>query len=217
MSDLTSELQRMADDAARQARPIAADEVIRQGDRRRRRFIMGRSVGGLSVAGVVAAVGLAVTALVPASHPAGNPPRTQLAAWTVTRQADGSIAVTIRELRDPSGLQATLRADGVPASVTFFGRPNPACHIDPLAASLTSTVIQTGNPLQRHPRPGNFGQTTPQGKPPVSYPVYLIRPSALPHGVGVQLAATVQSLPNGNGTIEVTGDLVYASPQCTGS
>ena len=52
----------------------------------------------------------------------------QLAAWTVTNQADGGIRVTIRELRDPAGLQRTLRADGVPASVTFLGHPNPACH-----------------------------------------------------------------------------------------
>ena len=33
MSDLTSELQQMADDAARQARPLAAADVIRRGDR----------------------------------------------------------------------------------------------------------------------------------------------------------------------------------------
>ena len=54
-------------------------------------------------------------------------PDTQLAAWTVARQADGSIKVTIRELRDPAGLQQRLRADGVPASVTFSGQQNPAC------------------------------------------------------------------------------------------
>ena len=34
---------------------------------------------------------------------------------------DGTIYVTINELKDPAGLQSTLRADGVPASVTFFG------------------------------------------------------------------------------------------------
>jgi hypothetical protein len=39
--------------------------------------------------------------------------------------------------------------------------------------------------------------------------------SALPRGVGVQLAATVQPLLNGNGSIEVTADLVYSSPRCT--
>ena len=46
---------------------------------------------------------------------------------TVDRQADRSIRVTIRELRDPAGLQHTFRADGVSASVTFTGQRNPAC------------------------------------------------------------------------------------------
>jgi DNA-directed RNA polymerase specialized sigma24 family protein len=41
--------------------------------------------------------------------------------------ADGLVDVTIRELRDPAGLQSKLRADGVPASVTFSGQPNPSC------------------------------------------------------------------------------------------
>ena len=54
MSELTSELQRMADDAARQARPPAAAEIIRQGDRRRRSLTR-RSLGGLSAAGVAGA------------------------------------------------------------------------------------------------------------------------------------------------------------------
>jgi hypothetical protein len=175
-----------------------------------------RIPGAAGTLAVAAGAAVAVVMLAPAAHQPDHPASAQLAAWTVVKQDDGSIAVTIRELRDPSGLQATLRADGVPASITFFGQPNPACHIDPRAAGLTGTVIETGNPLQRHPRPGNFEQTTPPGKPPVSYPVYLIHPSALPHGVGVQLAATIQSLPTGNGSIEVTGDLVYASPRCTG-
>ena len=33
--------------------------------------------------------------------------------------------------RDPAGLQATLRADGIPASVTFIGQQNPACQVIP--------------------------------------------------------------------------------------
>jgi len=39
-----------------------------------------------------------------------------LAAWTVLRRADGDIPVTIREWRDPAGLQRTLRADGCRSS-----------------------------------------------------------------------------------------------------
>jgi hypothetical protein len=65
---------------------------------------------------VVVAV-IAVTALLSASHQ----PSAQLAAWTVAKQSDGTILVTIRELFDPAGLQRKLRADGVRASVTFPG------------------------------------------------------------------------------------------------
>jgi hypothetical protein len=83
-----------------------------------------------------------------------------VAAWTVARQTNGSIQVTIRELRDPAGLQATLRdpaslqatlrADGVPASVTFSGQPNPACRGYPFnsapAAPVTSCLPRRAAP-----------------------------------------------------------------------
>ncbi len=76
---------------------------------------------------VVAGAVLAVTAVAPAGHQSGA----LLAAWTVARQADGTISVTIRELADAAGLQRTLRADGVPVSVTFSGQPNPSCPAEP--------------------------------------------------------------------------------------
>lgn len=47
-------------------------------------------------------------------RPAAQRPA-QRAVRTVTRQGDGSIRVTIRELRDPAELQDQLRAGGVPA------------------------------------------------------------------------------------------------------
>jgi len=76
------------------------------------------------VAGAAGAAGAAVAAiaLLPASQPAVH-----LAAWTVVKRGDGTVYVTINELRDPAGLQRTLRADGVPASVTFFGQENGSC------------------------------------------------------------------------------------------
>ena len=73
---------------------------------------------------VVAAAAIAVTTLLPGHQPSG-PVTVQLAAWTVVKQADGTVYVTIRELRDPAGLQRTLRADGIPASVTFAGAAEP--------------------------------------------------------------------------------------------
>src|SRR2546423_15257539 len=75
---------------------------------------------------VTAGAAVALVTLLPGHQP-NSPVTAQLAAWTVTKQANGNISVTIRELRDPAGLQRTLRADGLPASVTFFGRQNLHC------------------------------------------------------------------------------------------
>jgi hypothetical protein len=190
MSDLTSELQQMADDAARQARPLAAADVIRRGDRRHRRSTR-LSLGGLSVTGAIAAVIVGVIALLPASHQASRQPGAQLAAWTVVKQA-GNVYVTIRQFRDPAGLQTRLRADGVPASVTFTGQQNPACQPYPYRPGLLQKVISARHEGQSH--------------------LTIIHLSALPSGAGLRFVSSI------HGTDEtVDTDLVQSSAQCTGS
>jgi hypothetical protein len=91
-------------------------------------------------AGAVGAA-LLVTALGSASHQPSNRPAVQLAAWTVVKQADGDVSVTIRQLHDPAGLQRALRADGVPASVTFADRENLSCQRYPAGLALLKTVF----------------------------------------------------------------------------
>ena len=212
MLDLTDELQRMADDAAGAARPLAADDVIRQGHLVRRRSIMRRSVGGLSVAGLVAAGVLAVTTLVPA----GRPPTVQLAAWTVVREADGNVTVSIRELKDPAGLQSTLRADGVPASVTLINQQNPACQpypdgtprqgVTPLLKQVFPVPYQN---LSLAPPPAQAAQGPPPMRPSSS--IVVIDPTALPGQAGVQLGVS----PDGKALL--LPQVVYASLRCTGT
>ena len=150
--------------------------------------------------GAAAAVAFAVTAALPASHPASGP-GAQLAAWTVARQADGSIRVTIRELRDPAGLQHTLRADGVPASVTFTGQRNPACRGYP------------GGGSQSQRRHLLSSVATPAG----GHNVMVIYPSALPSRAGLQIDALFRHYPGPRGSFQVGVGLVQASRQCTGS
>ena len=151
--------------------------------------------------GAAAAVAFAVTAaLGPASHPASGP-GAQLAAWTVDRQADGSIRVTIRELRDPAGLQHTLRADGVPASVTFTGQRNPACQGYP------------GGGSQSQRRHLLSSVATPAG----GRNAMVIHPSALPSDAGLQIDALFQHYPGPRGSFQVGVGLVQASRQCTDS
>jgi hypothetical protein len=154
-----------------------------------------------AVAGVVAVgAALTVTALVSASHQPSYRPAVQLAAWTVVKQADGDVSVTIRQLRDPAGLQRTLRADGIPASVTFADRENPSCQPYSAGLALLNTVFP---PPLVGPPPGNT--------------VIVIRPSALPTSVGVLLGASFGQSSGGMKYAGVEPGLVYATPQCTGS
>ncbi len=170
-----------------------ADQIVNRGRTVRARRRIPVVTGALAVA---AGTAMALTTLLPASQAGHHQPTARLAAWTVVKQADGNIYVTIRQLSDPAGLQSTLRADGVPASVTFTGQQNPACQLFPQGAGtdLGRQVISV--------RPE--GQST----------LTIIDPSALPNGAGVQFA----SLVTGQGMLAaVQADLVQASAQCTGS
>jgi hypothetical protein len=191
---------------AQRAAEVPGEAVDRLRNRnyrpRSRNRVLVAGAGAVTAAAVSAAV--AVAALLPASHPASHHPRVQLAAWTVTRQADGIIHVTITELRDPAGLQATLRADGVPASVSFGNGQQTGCQSYPGGGFLT-----TGNPaLINSVFPLNPGPPTPPG--------VNIQPSALPSGTGVLLAYDQQQGAAGI-QIEVEAAVVQASQQCTGS
>jgi hypothetical protein len=164
------------------------EQIINRGHAVRAR----RRIPGLAgVLAVVAAAAFAVIALLPASHPASHQPGVQLAAWTVVKQAGGTVSVTIRELRDPAGLQSTLRADGVPASVAFPGQKNFSCQHYSAGIALINTVFTVQYA-------GGF-------------PVMIIHPSALPSGAGVEINPPAQP------ANRVAIGLVYTSPQCTGS
>lgn len=205
------------------ASPPDVEAIMARGRRTRqhRRLIPGVT-GTLAVA---AGAALAV-ALAPAGHPAGRQagsqasrqPAVQLAAWTVTKLADGKISVTIRELEDPAGLQSTLRADGVPASVTFASQQNPACRPYPAGALLLERVFpKPYRDLPQLPDKGNARLAPAHGRPPalprpsMTSAVIVIDPSALPGNAGVQLGISH------DGGLVVVPQVVYASSQCTGS
>jgi hypothetical protein len=188
-------------DSLGEAHPsIPASEIIA---RARRRHLRSRLIPGITcVLALAAGTAVAVTALLPSSQPASHPARVQLAAWTVVKQPGGNVFVTIRQLHNPAGLQATLRADGVPATVTFLGQLNPACYPWP-GAGLRGPHTPAGDTLI-----DNVFPPAPPGAPPG---VIVIRPSALPSGGGVQLAASF-----GGAGITIGAGLVQTSPQCTG-
>jgi hypothetical protein len=159
------------------------EQIVSRSRRVRARRRDPRVAGAAGAAGAV----LAVIALLPASQPAIH-----LAAWTVVRNADGSIYVTINQLLDPAGLQRTLRADGVPASVTFFGQENGSCQRYPNGDELIGKVFS---------------------QPPGQINSAVIRPSAIPSGAGVQISPVI----NGGQVPAIAVGIVAASPQCTGS
>jgi hypothetical protein len=119
---------------------VPAEMILAGGSSRRRRR---RRAQGLAMAAVFAAgLGLGVSALTsrasvpgaPAEHPTAQRPGhaehtgdATLAAWTVVRQPDGAVAVTIHDLRNIAGLQQRLNAAGVHAIVYARVRRLPGC------------------------------------------------------------------------------------------
>ena len=111
------------------------DVIVRNGRARRRRHRLAGLTGAMAV---TAGMALAVTALASSGHPAVSQPLiARLAAWTVAKQANGDIKITIRELSDPSGLQSTLRTNRVEAEV----RVHPPIPTGLAALSLPSASL----------------------------------------------------------------------------
>jgi hypothetical protein len=144
------------------ATPVA--QIISRGRAVRARRRIPGVAGVLTVA---AGAALAVPMLLPSGHPGSHPARIQLDAWTVVKQANGDIDVTINQLRNPAGLQSTLRADGLPVSVTF----SDSASDDGLSASC--------QPYVASPHVVDAVVTFASGA------FMVINPSALPRGAGL--------------------------------
>jgi hypothetical protein len=180
---------------------------------RRRRFAF-LSLIGVAAAAVAAAVALA---LVPGSPAApghrGGQGGVTLAAWSVIKERHGVLRVTIRELRDPVGLRQALRAAGVPANVRFLQHdftPTTSTHDLPKGCLNPRMSDKDNAELQ--------GKIMPGIPHLASGVVVNIRPSAIPHGIGLYLKAWAASPGTQSGAfLSLQIDLVQATPQCTGS
>jgi hypothetical protein len=229
------------------ATPVA--QIIGRGRAVRARRRIPVVAGALTVA---AGTALAVTTLLPASHPGlpadrtalpadhpgSHPASVRLAAWTVAKQANGDIDVTINQLKDPAGLQATLRADGLPVNVTFSGRALSAS-CQPYAAArdvlravaqynttddsaflvINPSALPSGTGVAIFDEPGAGFPSPPPGTPRLS--------PAGPSTVPGPLAGDTGPLSPAGGPSAIPGPpagltgplgvgLVYASQQCTG-
>jgi hypothetical protein len=120
----------------------------------------------------------------------GPSEKARLAAWTVTKQPDGTVIVLIRQFRDTVGLQARLRAAGIPASASVSVTGNLACTRYPASATHGATALQLA-----------AGKVEAVAK-------FVLRSSKLPSGAGIEIVVAQRA---------IAAQLVRVSPQCTGS
>jgi hypothetical protein len=156
--------------------------------RRRRRLAL--AAGAVAVA---AGAAIAVPAILPA-HDTGS---LVTAAWAVQRNTNGTITVSVRQLRDPAGLERALRAEGVPAYVRYIpeivviGKGNsefeyPECGYNSLFFSSPRNLFDK---VFSFPRASDIAKLS-----------FIIHPAAMPPGSAVLVevnwvpASTVQRL-----------------------
>jgi hypothetical protein len=85
---------------------------------RRRRLVLGMAAAGAAAAAAV---------VTPIVAPGGGATAFATADYSVQPHPDGTFTVTIKQLRDPAGLQRALRADGIAAYVRYLPTPDGPC------------------------------------------------------------------------------------------
>ena len=208
MDEITTlrELRPAAPPAELEAMRLAARErfVARTGSKRvRRRWRLPVLAGGLTAA--AAATAAAVLALtsgpgaVPGQHGTAGHTRTVVtAAWTVRENADGTVAIYLRQYANPAGLQQTLRADGInaivrpiPTASQTFGKGTvtyPTCFYGTTTWQRTvpGGVLGIGLPANAAPHAVQLAVVTFAGQDlPASF---IIHPDAMPQGSALFLA-----------------------------
>jgi hypothetical protein len=165
---------------------IEAGAILTGGDalrRRRNHRRMYAATGACAVAAVSAA------ALVPGLSATSGTHDAQLTAWTVQKEANGTIDVTIHDLTDLSALEQKLAADGAPAEVVTE-KPYPAACVDyPAMKENMSSVITNGPAV------------------PSGY-AFVIHPAGIPSGTKLLLDIT-QLHVTSHGTSGGVGDKLW--------
>jgi hypothetical protein len=118
------------------------------------------------------------------------------AAWVVATRQDGSVEVTIHQLKDAVDLQSELRADGILAHVSFESPPR---------------LLPPNGCQQYDPHSGYFALAPPGTEDDTV--VFTIDPTTIPDGAGVALEAGYDT----NGMMLGAQTLVQTGPDCTGT
>lgn len=174
---------------------------------RRRRMVMAAGFSLAVVTGIFAA-----QALQSSSPRPGSSAGPKLAAWTVTRRPDGLVNIYLRQLRDPAGLRALLRKDGVPARIEFVRHPFEATtspDVIPRSCAAPPLSDKANLHLQDKIFPLPGGSNVPAAL------ALVIRPSALPAGIGMFWQVGIAKGRKAP-LFAWNLDLVLATPRCTG-
>lgn len=188
----------------------------------RRRFrtsaLVATAAGGVTAAAALAFIpGSPVTTVSPRG---GATAKATLAAWTVTRRPNGLVLVTVRELRDAAGLRRTLRADGVPANVRLVRHdfePTTSPSVIPRSCRAPRMSDKANADLQAKIMPPPGSSQPGVIRQPEASAVLILRPSAIPHGIGLSLIAWVASTQGSGPALSLEANLVLVTSRCTGS
>jgi hypothetical protein len=154
----------------------------------------------------LAALGAVLAGLVLSHTPHSSKAKTgvELAAFTVTRTSADAISVTVRQLTDLSGLQAELRADGIPVLVTNSINIPSGCTEWKGGDYSTAHAVTMANPT---------------GLPDGNGIEFSIHPSGIPQGALLSLGLLPTGAPAGSpgpaGPMSL--GLVTHSPTCQSS
>ena len=212
---------------------VPLERTVRRGRVLRGRSRAYRAAGVAGVAAIAGVTAVAVTGLgrgggpgpaapnrgiaitgIPRPIATADPARTgtsgtKLDAWTVTKNPNGIVDVTIRQLSDAAGLQRALRADGVPARVAFqAGLPSDT---PPLPAGCTMAAMSDEADANLQ---GKILGMVPMD--PVKGIALTIDTRQIPSGVGIYLAVQPGVAVNGGTEWGWGLDLVTTAPSCTG-
>jgi hypothetical protein len=167
-----------------------ADTILADGDARRQRRLRQRRLGyGAGVAAVAAVAAIGGVALTSGSPAASGTHNAQLAAWTVQKEANGTIDVTIHDLTDPSALEQQLAADGAPSEVISEASYPASCVDYPAMTADMSSVITNG-------------PAVPRGL------AFVIHPAGIPSGTKLLIDVTPMQH-TANGTSGGVGDKLW--------
>jgi hypothetical protein len=136
------------------------EEIYARGRRHRKTRHLTRAVAAGAITAVAA--GLIAIGVAPASHPA-QPVNAQLTAFSISADANGTSALTLRKGQqyrlDPAALRQALAQHGIPALVTV----GKACDSSPEPLGLDQAVT-----AQRHPDGSVTLTINPRKMPPAS-------------------------------------------------